>query len=98
MNRNFKDNILLGFLIGLLGPTIGIIGFYFVNYSTSSFADFIDLSVKHKLLSPLLSLSCVINLALFYLFIHFEKYPTSRGIILATFLYGFVIVLFKFFI
>ncbi|MFY8191293.1 MAG: hypothetical protein ACOVK9_10035 [Bacteroidia bacterium] len=98
MNNNWKDNIFLGFILGLLGPTIGIIGFYLVNYSASTLADFIDLSVKQKLLSPLLSLCCVINLALFYLFIHFEKYPTGRGIILATFLYGLVIVLFKFFI
>lgn len=98
METNWKDNIFLGFLLGLLGPTIGIIGFYLVNYNASSLSDFIDLSVKQKLLSPLLSLSCVINLGLFYLFIQYDKYPTGRGIILATFLYGLVIVLFKFFI
>ncbi|MCG9881143.1 MAG: hypothetical protein MH472_11145 [Bacteroidia bacterium] len=98
MSINWKDNLGLGFLLGLIGPTLGIIGFYLVNYNASSFFDFVDLTITQKLLSPLLSLCCVINLALFYLFIHFEKYPTGRGIILATFLYGLVIVLFKFFI
>jgi len=97
MKINLKDNTLIGFLIGLLAPTIGIMLFYYFNFRTSGLSQFLDVSVKEKLLSPLLSLCCVINLGVFYLFIQNDKIFTSRGIILATFLYGFIIVMLKFF-
>ncbi|MCA0426484.1 MAG: hypothetical protein LCH37_03530 [Bacteroidetes bacterium] len=93
-----KDHFLLGLLLGLLAPTLGILGFYLFNFSDKNLFEFLELSVSEKLLSPLLSLSCVINLGVFYLFIHFERYSTSRGIIFSTFIYGFAIVVLKFFI
>jgi hypothetical protein len=93
-----KDNFFIGFFLGLLGPSIGILGFYLYKFSSYDLLGFLDLSVKEKLLSPLLSLSCVINLGVFYLFIHYERYLTSRGIIFSTFLYGFTIVVLKFFL
>jgi hypothetical protein len=92
-----KDLLIIGILIGLLAPTIGIFGFYAFNFSMHNLAEFVELSIKEKLLSPLLSLCCVINLGVFYLFIHFEKFKIAKGIILATFLYGFAIVVLKFF-
>jgi hypothetical protein len=98
MKIKLKDHIIIGFLVGILGPSIGILGFYYLNFSATELPEFLDLSVKEKLLSPLLSLCCVINLGLFYLFIQFDHLFSARGVILATFLYGFVIVLLKFFL
>lgn len=92
-----SDNIFLGIFCGLLMPTIGIIIFYYCNYSTNMLSQFIELSIKQKLFSPLLSLCCALNLGIFYLFIHFEKYASARGVILSTFIYGFAIVVLKFF-
>ncbi len=93
-----KDHLLIGLLIGLLAPSIGILIFYYANFEMKSFDDFLDISIRQKLLSPLLSLCCVINLALFYLFIQFDHFLSARGVILSTFIYGFVIVLLKFFL
>jgi hypothetical protein len=93
-----KDNFFIGFFLGLLGPSIGIFIFYLLNFASYDILSFLDLSVKEKLLSPLLSLCCVINLGVFYLFIQFERYLIARGIIFSTFLYGFTIVILKFFL
>lgn len=90
------DHLLLGLAIGLLAPTLGIIIFYLTKFNESSLSLFITVSIREKMLSPLLSLCAVINLAVFYLFIQFEKLQTGKGIILATFLYGLAIVLLKF--
>jgi hypothetical protein len=90
------DHLLLGLAIGLLAPTIGIMIFYFAKFDESNLSLFLTVSIQEKMLSPLLSLCAVINLAVFYLFIQFEKLQTGRGIILATFLYGLIIVLLKF--
>lgn len=96
MNINLKDNFIIGMLIGILGPALGIVIFFYVNFPDSEITQFLQLSVKSKLMSPLLSLCCVINLALFYLFVQRDIFKTSRGIILATFLYGFIIAMIKF--
>lgn len=91
-----KDSILLGIPAGLIGPVIGVIIFYYVNFSTSNFSSFFRMASQQNLLSPLLSLCAVINLAVFFIFIKLNHLHTARGIILSTFLYGLVIVGLKF--
>ncbi len=93
-----KDHLLTGLFVGLLAPSIGIFLFYYLNYQSRGLEDFLSFSVREKLLSPLLSLCCVINLALFYIFIQFNLYFSARGVILSTFIYGFFIVVLKFFL
>ena len=91
-----KDSILLGIPVGLIGPVIGVLVFYFVNFSTSNISNFFRMAAAQNLLSPLLSLCAVINLGVFFLFIKINYLQTARGIILSTFLYGLVIVGLKF--
>jgi hypothetical protein len=96
MQKNKFDHLLIGIVIGLLAPSIGIVIFYYSKFTHASLAQFISTSVEEKLLSPLLSLCAVINLGVFYLIIRTEKYLTAKGVILATFIYGLAIVLLKF--
>ena len=96
MEKQKLDNLILGLIIGLVTPTIGIIIFYYTRFDGNDLGLFFKVSIQEKMLSPLLSLCAVINLATFYLFIHFNKLQTGRGIILATFIYGLAIVLLKF--
>ena len=49
-----------------------------------------------RVLSAVLSLCLIPNLGLFFLFINKEYYKTTRGIILSTLLYGFVIVILEY--
>ncbi|MCX6187790.1 MAG: hypothetical protein NTU43_12500 [Bacteroidetes bacterium] len=95
--NNRLDKFWLGSLFGLIAPSIGILLFYLTNYSLQDMSSFLELAVKEKMLSPLLSLCVVINLGVFYLFIHFEKYYSARGVIFSTFIYGLAIVILKFF-
>jgi hypothetical protein len=94
--KNKFDHLILGLLVGLISPTIGIFIFFLSKFSESNFSEFITVSIQEKMLSPLLSLCAVINLAAFYSFIQFDKLQTGKGIILATFIYGLAIVLLKF--
>lgn len=91
-----KDHLLIGLISGLICPSIGIYSFYLVNSSSETVLKFLQLTIEGKILSPLLSLCAVINLGIFYIFIHFEHYYTARGVIFATMLYGVIIVLLKF--
>ena len=96
INKNKFDHQFIGLILGLLAPTLGIIIFFYSKFSESNLSEFLTISIQEKMLSPLLSLCAVINLAVFYLFIQFDKLQTAKGIILATFIYGLAIVLLKF--
>jgi hypothetical protein len=91
-----RDHTLIGILAGLTGPILGILIFYFANFSTSPFLQFFQMAARQNLLSPLLSLCAVINLGIFFLFIKANTLNCARGVILSTFIYGVMIVIFKF--
>jgi len=91
-----KDTVLIGMVSGILAPSIGILIFYQFNYSEETLQQFIDISIEGKILSPLLSLYAVVNLGLFYLFLHFDRLYSARGVIFSTILYGILIVVLKF--
>lgn len=96
MIKNKFDHLIIGLVLGLLAPTLGIVIFFYSKFSDSNLSEFLTVSIQEKMLSPLLSLCAVINLGVFYLFIQFDKLQTAKGIILATFIYGLAIVLLKF--
>jgi hypothetical protein len=91
-----KDSLILGILAGLIGPVVGVLVFYFVNFSNSEFSSFFRMAAAQNLLSPLLSLCAVINLGVFFLFIRVNHLYSARGIIISTFLYGLIIIGLKF--
>jgi hypothetical protein len=91
-----KDSLILGIFSGLIGPVVGVLVFYFVNFSNSEFSNFFRMAAAQNLLSPLLSLCAVINLGIFFLFIRINHLNSARGIILSTFLYGLIIIGLKF--
>ncbi|MEO8149840.1 MAG: hypothetical protein ABI723_19530 [Bacteroidia bacterium] len=92
-----RDTIFKGFVIGLLAPFVGL---FLLNISFWNDMDMGKLILRlyeTKLLSPVISLCIIVSAALFYYFIQKDNYYTSRGIILATFIYGGIIIYLKFF-
>jgi hypothetical protein len=94
--QKFKDHVLTGFIPGLIAPTLIVFGFYLSKFSASTFDSFLRVALYEKMMSPLLSLSVLINLGIFYLLLKYDKLMSARGIILATLLYGIAIVALKF--
>jgi len=91
-----KDSIWVGIPTGMIGPIIGVLAFYFVNFKHSPFSSFFRMAAQQNLLSPLLSLCAIINLGVFFLFIRINHLHAARGIILSTFIYGILIIGLKF--
>jgi hypothetical protein len=97
-----SDSMLLGVIGGLIAPVIGFL-LYATMYVTAirpqhDMAYFInDLFFgTRQYQAPVLSLSLLANLALFFIFDKFGKPLAMRGVILATFIYGVVIVVLAF--
>lgn len=91
-----KDSLLLGLMLGLLIPVLGVFAFYYSKFAAVDLVQFLQVATKHRVLSPMLSLCAILNLGTFYLFLNKNLYLTARGIILATILYGVTIVVLKF--
>ena len=90
-----KSDLIKGILLGIISPMILFV-FVTVFYFEYDLMSFINNKINDVNLPKIISLSLLINLALFFLKLKFNKDEQSRGILLSTFLYGVVIVILKF--
>lgn len=92
---SYKVQIILGFILGLLAPMLIFILIYGARFGNTPFNEFIDMVVTNGALAPMLALSVLANLVLFFVFTTIDLLLPARGIILATVLYGLVIIYIK---
>jgi hypothetical protein len=91
-----KDNLKLGLALGLIGPLLGLIVIYFIQFPSYSFGDFLSSFFNdHKLITSIGSLSLLANVVLFTLYVNTHKDYTARGIFIVTLIYGIGILLLK---
>jgi len=103
-NRRPKwDNALLGLIIGIIFPCIGLLLLYFLW--SSSYWNFpqylkqfvnLDSSRSMKAASKLISLSIILNLIPFYFFSGKKAMQTVKGIVIASALALLLVVLYLF--
>lgn len=93
-----SDSQAVGIACGLLAPVIGFL-LYGLTYVTAIrphlyFREFVhDIFLgTHEYQSPILSLSLIANLPIFFFFDHRDMHKAMRGVIMASFAYGIVII------
>lgn len=84
-----------GFVIGMILPVVSFLIFYFIRYSDISLKEFVSFVYFRDILSPLLTLNILPNLAVFFLFIRKDFLLSARGVLLATFLFAGLVFVFK---
>ncbi len=92
----------LGVITGLLAPVGGF--FLYATIYTTAIRPHHDLAYfindlflgTRQFQAPVLSLSLLANLALFFIFDRYDRPQAMRGVILATFIYGVAIVVLTF--
>ncbi len=90
------DNQLLGFIVGLIAPLIGVYVYYKIIRLGMDFSTFVNLVKQMHLTSKVLSLGALANLIVFLIFISLKLDKFSRGIVIATFVYAVIILIFRF--
>lgn len=92
-----KDNLKLGILIGLLAPSIGIIGYYFVKfYPVFSFKEYANAIFHNKsVLTAVSSVSLMANVIIFTFYINRKIDQTAKGIFLITCIYILAVIVYK---
>jgi hypothetical protein len=93
--RNRYDRMLIGWLIGTMVPLVIFLITYQVKYSEMEFLVFLKSMWQMKIFLKLLSLCVFPNLGFFFLFYRNKYDMAARGVIMATFIYAFVMLFAK---
>ncbi|MEN8228822.1 MAG: hypothetical protein ABFS38_11770 [Bacteroidota bacterium] len=89
------DNVIYGLIPGIVLPVLTLIVFWFVRFDGGYF-EFLDQFQRYGMLSKVLSLCTIPNLLLFFLFIWSNRSFSARGVIFATLVIAFVMLVLKF--
>ena len=93
MSKNLKDFI-SGLAVGIIAPPITFYFFCLFAFPETSVVDQLMTYIRRHVLTHVISLAAIINLALFFIFLQMNKDFISRGILGATFIYAaFVLIL-----
>lgn len=95
MSERRFDSMLYGLILGLLLPPLALVIFWLVK-SDLGFWNFLQRFHLLGMLSKVLSLATVPNLLLFFVFIWTHRNFSARGVIFATLLMAFVMLVLKF--
>jgi len=91
-----KDSLRLGIILGFLAPVLGLVIYYFVQFSRFPFRDFLDFVFSEKrLLSSITSVCLIANAVVFTLYINTRRDRTARGIFIATCIYAIAALLWR---
>jgi hypothetical protein len=93
-----KDNLRLGFILGLVAPIISLIIYYFVKFfPLYTVNDFFYFLKTNKPQITAVSVPClVLNIALFTFYINSHRDSTAKGIFAATLIYAIGALLLKY--
>lgn len=91
-----KKQFYIGLSLGIFTSFIISLIVFLTSNPGFSVADYFNIFVNGKILSPILSIALVGNLALFFLFLKFDKDFISKGILAATMVVGVLIFIMKF--
>jgi len=89
------DRIFIGWIIGMIFPLTVFLMFYRINYSHVNLFDFVKSIWQMRILMKLLSICVFPNLGFFFVFYRLKYDMAARGVILATFLFAFAVLLTK---
>jgi hypothetical protein len=92
---NIKDHFITGFIAGLAAPLIAFSIYAKFRFPEEALTNIYRHVRSLGILSTMLSLSVFINLLVFFLFIWSKADRSSKGVLAATFLYAFFVVILK---
>ena len=95
MSNKKYDSLLTGLVPGLVLPLLTLLVLWKVK-SNSPLIDFLIQFQEMNMLSKLVSLATIPNLLLFFLFIWTNRNFSARGVIFATLLLAFLMLILKF--
>lgn len=88
--------MILGAILGLFAPIGGMLIYYSLFLSHYEIATVVERTMADGKVTSMVSIGCLANLGLFFLFYKMELDKSARGVILATFVYVAYVMYVKF--
>lgn len=95
--QHWADRLWLGFFMGIITPILAFYIHYLLKFNDLPLMDFVKSLHEYRLLFKVMSLSVLADLPLFYLFIQLKLLKSSRGIVMACFLFAFLVLGYRIF-
>ena len=92
-----KDSLKFGILLGILGPLLAMLVYYFWVFSrTISLSEYVYvLGTNKQLLTAISSISLLANAVLFTIYVNTHRDKTAKGVFVATLIYGIAVLVYK---
>ena len=101
-NEKVPDKTIIGLLLGLVFPFLGILIFYFLWGAGKTFGAYLGDFIKIESVPAMRQSSKIVSISMFAMLIPFNyflnkrKYYSTRGVIFATAFYAILILLYNF--
>ena len=95
MKPHIKE-ILIGLVVGLIANSMGVY-LYIYFFSDQSLEATLIAAVENDILGSLIALGAILNLMAFFVFLKKRQNYRARGVVLATIIAAFMILVSKFF-
>jgi len=92
---NQFNQLIVGWLLGMVAPIVVFLITWQVKFSDVEFVSFVQNMWQMGLFMKLLSVCAFPNLGFFFLFYRLKYDLSARGVILATFMYAFAVLIAK---
>lgn len=93
--QNITDRLLVGWVIGIVVPLVFFLVVYQMKYSEIQFMVYLRNVWEMKIFLKIISLCVFPNLGFFFLFYRKKYDMAARGVIMATFMYAFLVLVAK---
>jgi hypothetical protein len=95
MMNNWSNKIITGLITGIVSPPAGFYIFCLFVYPGESALELLQGYARRHVLTHVISLSVLFNLALFFIFLNTKREISARGVLGATFIYAFIVLILK---
>ncbi len=92
---NTKDHMLTGLVSGILAPVVAFSLYAKIKFPQEELSNIFHHVKGLGILSVMISLSVFVNLLVFFLFIWAKADRSAKGVLAATFIYAFIVVILK---
>ncbi|MBT8308190.1 MAG: hypothetical protein KJN85_14725 [Maribacter sp.] len=93
---NTKKEIIIGFIVGLIANTIGVL-IYILLFSDLGITETFEAAIQQGHVGSLLALGAILNLVAFFGFLKLRRDQRAKGVLIATILTALVILYYKVF-
>ena len=93
--KKIKDNIWTGLLCGFIFPAVVFLLYAKFKQPGDALADVIREFIRLKIVTVILSFAAFANLLVFLAFIWMKADKSARGVLTATIIYAFIVIILK---